>query len=540
MATISKGSIPSSIPWAWGTDQAMTPDPSAKPLPYLIAALLLAFALYSFQGYYYKSTISSPTRLSHLNPRGPFDFTDTRPKKVFMTGAKEMIGSWFRENPDTPVRFISDSGETLLLPPSMANEVRSDPRLDLASWMYKRHHGHIPGFEGFGEGGSDSHVVQAVITKDLTKYLNKVTEPLAEETALAVAELLPTASAEDREWHTDALPFRETALRLVARISSRVFLGKELCRNEAWLRITRNYTMDGFRASQELRMWPGPLRLIVHWFLPSCHKVRAYRQEAHRVIEPVLEARHRLKQAGTKGEVFNDALEWFEQTSAGRRYDPVGAQLFISVAAIHTTTDLLCQVLIDLVTHPNIIPPLREEISGALREHGWKKTALHNMKLLDSVIKETQRVKPIGVVVMNRRAQDDVTLSNGTKVRKDGNIAVSMHGCWDSEFYENPEKWDGYRFLRLRDTPGREHTAQLVSTSPNHLGFGHGEHACPGRFFAAAEVKITLVYLLLNYDWRLPEGVVPKIYSAGFGMGTDPFVKVQYRRREPEVDIASL
>ena len=141
---------------------------------------------------------------------------------------------------------------------------------------------------------------------------------------------------------------------------------------------------------------------------------------------------------------------------------------------------------------------------------------------------------------MKRIAQDDVTLSNGARVRKNGKIAVSMHGCWDPDVYENPEKWDGYRFLRLRDTPGREHTAQLVSTSPNHLGFGHGEHACPGRFFAANEVKISLAHLLLNYDWQLPEGVVPKVYSAGFGIGTDPFVKMQYRRRHPEIDFDAL
>ena len=32
-----------------------------------------------------------------------------------------------------------------------------------------------------------------------------------------------------------------------------------------------------------------------------------------------------------------------------------------------------------------------------LGEGGWTKTSLHNMKLLDSVIKESQRTKPIGL-----------------------------------------------------------------------------------------------------------------------------------------------
>ena len=37
----------------------------------------------------------------------------------------------------------------------------------------KNFHAHLPGFEGFREGGRDSHIIQDVIKKDLTKYLSK-------------------------------------------------------------------------------------------------------------------------------------------------------------------------------------------------------------------------------------------------------------------------------------------------------------------------------------------------------------------------------
>lgn len=39
------------------------------------------------------------------------------------------------------------------------------------------------------------------------------------------------------------------------------------------------------------------------------------------------------------------------------------------------------------------------------------------------------------------------------------------------------------------------------------MTFGHGPHACPGRFFAMYEVKVVLVELLRNYDIRLVGGV---------------------------------
>ncbi len=138
---------------------------------------------------------------------------------------------------------------------------------------------------------------------------------------------------------------------------------------------------------------------------------------------------------------------------------------------------------------------------------------------------------------MRRLALDKVELPDGTIIPKNSFLAVSGHGMWDSEVYQSPGTWDGYRFYRMRETPGQENLAQLVSTGPNHLGFGHGKHACPGRFFAANEVKIALVHILLKYDWRLPEGTAPKPRTFGFSLGSDPSLEVEIRRRREEIEI---
>jgi cytochrome P450 len=53
----------------------------------------------------------------------------------------------------------------------------------------------------------------------------------------------------------------------------------------------------------------------------------------------------------------------------------------------------LTQCILELAHHPEIIAPLREEISRVLKTEGWKKSALYNMKLLDSVIKESLRMQ---------------------------------------------------------------------------------------------------------------------------------------------------
>ena len=43
------------------------------------------------------------------------------------------------------------------------------------------------------------------------------------------------------------------AFKIVSQLSSRVFLGEELCRNEDWLQVTVDYTRDSMIASQDLR-----------------------------------------------------------------------------------------------------------------------------------------------------------------------------------------------------------------------------------------------------------------------------------------------
>lgn len=111
---------------------------------------------------------------------------------------------------------------------------------------------------------------------------------------------------------------------------------------------------------------------------------------------------------------------------------------------------------------------------------------------------------------------------------------------WDSNVYPEPEKFIGDRFLTLRQQPGRENIAQLVTTGQDHLAWGHGNHACPGRFFAAAEIKIVLVHLLLKYDFRVIKGQEPKVKEFGFALESDLSAKIEIRRRKEEIDLSSL
>lgn len=95
-------------------------------------------------------------------------------------------------------------------------------------------------------------------------------------------------------------------------------------------------------------------------------------------------------------------MEWMEQTSRGRPYDPVAIQLTFSIVAIHTTSDMVTQAIYDLCGREELVKELREEIISVLPEEGWKKTALNKLHLMDSFLKESQRVKPINISMTTR------------------------------------------------------------------------------------------------------------------------------------------
>lgn len=141
---------------------------------------------------------------------------------------------------------------------------------------------------------------------------------------------------------------------------------------------------------------------------------------------------------------------------------------------------------------------------------------------------------------MRRRATEDITLSDGTFIPRKTMTLVSSHQMRDPDIYPNPDKFDPYRFYNMRQVPGKENLAQFVTTSPQHMGFSHGAHSCPGRFFAGNETKILLCHLLLKYDIRLAKGSPTDSVAFGFALVPHPEARIDLRRRQEEIDLSSL
>lgn len=138
---------------------------------------------------------------------------------------------------------------------------------------------------------------------------------------------------------------------------------------------------------------------------------------------------------------------------------------------------------------------------------------------------------------MHRLVLEEMTLSDGTRLPKGSVNGVSADRMWDPSVHENPTQFDGFRFQRMRDQPGGSaNQAHLVSTSVDHLAFGHGKHACAGRFFVAHEAKIALTHLLLKYNWKLaPTSANAKPMEFGLVLQANPKAKISIRERSRDI-----
>ncbi|KAF5672648.1 putative cytochrome P450 monooxygenase (lovA) [Fusarium circinatum] len=163
------------------------------------------------------------------------------------------------------------------------------------------------------------------------------------------------------------------------------------------------------------------------------------------------------------------------------------------------------------------------------------------MKLLDSAIKESQRMKPGSIVTMRRYVTEDITLSSGLTLKKGTRLNVDNRRLDDPKIYENPEVYNPYRFYDMRSEAGKDHGAQLVSTGSNHMGFGHGRHSCPGRFFAANEIKVALCHILVKYDWKLCPDTETKPDTRRMIAKSSPVTDILIKRRESvELDLEAI
>ena len=405
-----------------------------------------------------------------------------------------------------------------------------------------------------------------VVGKDLTRHIPGLLGEVVEEVGYAFKREFGGGEGEDGEgeqggWKEVLL--HEKVLRVVSMVSSRIFVTKEVSRTEDWIQASIQYTADVFAGGQELKKWHPWLRPLMFRLLAPMRRLESMKATARRLLFPILEAREREKKAG-KREEYRDTIYWMQQRS---RHIPTfdfkeqaHVQLIIGLAAIHTTGMATTHMLYDLAARQEYVEPLRQEVEKVLGMEGGKlkKQGLGRLRLMDSFMKESQRLSPIALsrsppnssrfcffyfccltrifpAFFTRKTSVPITLHDGFHVPAGTHLT-----CNEQQQSSNPRVWgeldkfDGFRFAKRADE-GVEESSKLAfhTTSVESMAFGHGRHACPGRYFAEAEIKAILCHILMNYDIKFPDTVTERPRNIFFetAIMPDPTQKVLLRRR---------
>ncbi|OJJ05782.1 hypothetical protein ASPVEDRAFT_153946 [Aspergillus versicolor CBS 583.65] len=457
-----------------------------------------------------------------------------------------MVREGYHKFKDGLFKIRRNDAEILVIPRKYIDELR-DMSQDKISAMAA----HIKNLVGRYTIGNvklvmESDLHRRTLQQKLTPSLGVLIPSLKDELKFALKTEMPECNT----W--TSVRIHELAVKVVARISARVFVGAELCRNDEWLYLSIHFTKNLGMTRNLLRLFPAIVRPIAARFMSSYWRIYSNLAAAQKLICPIIEER-RAAASNPDYKKPNDFLQWMidnARPEEGHPNDLAHRQLLVSLASIHTTSMQTTHFIYDLCTYPEYYEPLRQEIISVLREDGgFKKTTLNKMRKMDSFLKESQRLNPPLVLSFQRVVQKALTLKDGTKFPAGTHIAIASdaiaHDAACLPGGGDPETFDPFRYSRLREDPSKPENInryQFATTDSSNLHFGHGIYACPGRFFASNEIKLILAHLLLRYEFRFPEGKKrPVNLCYEEAQYPDPTAALEMRVREiPERDVAAM
>ncbi|KAK0638467.1 putative cytochrome P450 [Cercophora newfieldiana] len=434
--------------------------------------------------------------------------------------------------PRSEIQFVTDQPDTVL---SMHDEV-----VDSLQFQYTSVNADLV----------DNPTHHHLITTTLTNQTGNLVPDVADETEWSF----------NKHWGNDTayreIGLYDTMTRVISGVTNRVFVGEPKCRDQELLRISLRYAAQLPITGQILRaVWP-PIRPLVGFFLTIPLRITTSQFEStlrHEIEARVAayDARQRDPEKKSSEPEANDFLQWLihQAKATGNPYmwktsTLAGRILLINFAAIHTSSFAITGAILDLVaSKQEYVDELREEIQSVLAEYGgqWNKRALAQMQKLDSVFRESARLNSFATVGLARRvvAKDGITTPSGIKLPYGTTLIVPSYTILhDDSIYPDAEEFKPFRFSEQRSDEKvgyvKRAAKQFATTSTEYLAFGHGRNACPGRFFAANELKLILAHVVMNYDFEITgKGSRPR--NKWYGMVRVPPMQATIRIRKRDI-----
>jgi hypothetical protein len=228
-----------------------------------------------------------------------------------------------------------------------------------------------------------------------------------------------------------------------------------------------------------------------------------------------------------------------------------GILLFI-FAAINNTGPVVQSIFYHLLENSTAYKEVLDEVVNISQHESEKKLIdgftlreLNEMVKLDSMLTETLRLDNTRNAYRFRRVARDLdlklALSTGKKVEFFATRGSTVVTCppimnCDEDVFTSAEEFRWDRFLARNGKAVEFRKNGSLLSSPVEA-FGGGSHLCPGRNLARALAKSLVAKILLEYDIRFVDDVIPekakikKKYSYGRSPNMDITIELRRRRR---------
>ncbi|WYZ36328.1 hypothetical protein EsH8_XII_000078 [Colletotrichum jinshuiense] len=330
------------------------------------------------------------------------------------------------------------------------------------------------------------------------------------------------AKPSDNGWETK--PLFDFLGGIVGRVSVGLFLSKSLSRDAEFVRTMIMYgvTFNSFPYQLHDAI-PKPLRRLYVPLIaaPSRYYLCKLQKWLFPVVQKHLDGTETDEDRDT---VLHHHVKWAQRSANPQDRDPAviisRLVLMIGALALPTIYQSLSDSAINLTRQ---VPGNDESIQAVLRQETAKllekgarntmpKDYARGLVHMESFLKETLRYHTFNGfgLGLNR----EVVAESGLRLPSAKDGPTLPRGTWltvaydaihrDPENYEACNEFMPWRFVR----PNGEKATELTDTSDTYLPFGRGRDTCPGRFFAADYMRLVMMYLVHNFEFQAPGGVL--------------------------------
>lgn len=272
-----------------------------------------------------------------------------------------------------------------------------------------------------------------------------------------------------------------------------------------------------------LRLFPSWMHYLIYPFLPSYWKVQKCLSSARRLLGPRIQELVDLADSGSwepRDDNVDDmnVLRWLCSLAKGEERKPEiisHVLVLVVLASVHNNLFRIINGIYDITAAGSDLKNdlIAEITATATTKQGWTDMPYDRLYRLDSVISESQRVRPPTIFGMRRFFRVPYTFKDDTYVPAGTYTCMATHAIEnDLENAPHPEEFDGLRYFRAfqerqkaGDTVGAKECL-FSNPSRTNLNLGYGKTACPGRIFASIGIKMVLVKLLADYDFSFLPG----------------------------------